>query len=263
MKTPITIIFVIVFILELKAQHYTHDIGVLAGSTSLQTDYGERSHFGSELNNKGVSFSVAHYLSFYNRTLRWDPNNTMHNHIMVKTELQYINNTELRHHGTYATRRTYSGEQLRAMKGSLSMINAGVHLEYFLRPLEEFVYPYSDMLFNPFFTFGFQYSFYKNGLESELGDWEQNPSLLPDKYALANSLAIGKGQSFAFNIGFGTRYKLTKRIDLVGQLNYMYFFSDKIDGLKAEVFENKNNEWALNLQFGFIYHLNFSSPLFY
>ena len=263
LRIPITIIFAIVSILELKAQHYTHDIGVFVGSTSLQTDYGQRSHFGSELNNNGVSFSVAHYLTFYNRTLRWDPNNALHNNIMVKTELQYVSNTELIHHGIYATRQTLAGEKLRAMKGSLSMVNVGISLEYFLTPLEEFVYPNSDMLFNPFFTFGVQYSFYKNGLKSDLGDWEQDISVLPDKYTLENSLAIGKGGSFVFNIGLGTRFKLTERIDLVGQMNYMYFFSDEVDGLEAEVFENKNNEWASNIQLGIVYHLNFSAPMFY
>ncbi|WP_299670363.1 hypothetical protein [uncultured Polaribacter sp.] len=263
MKTPITIIFIIVFILEFKAQHYTHDIGGFVGSTSLQSDYGERNHFGSDLNNKDLSFSVAHYLHFFNRTLRWDPNNVLHNHIMVKTELQYISTTELRHHGTWASKQSVGGEKLRAMKGSLRMLNVGAYLEYFLRPLEEFVYPHSDMSFNPFFTFGVQYSFYNNGLKSDLGDWQQDITLLPKKYQESNSLAIGKGESFAFSMGLGTRYKLTEKLDLVAQFNYLYFFSDKLDGLKAEAFENKNNEWASNIQFGLIYHLNFSSPLFY
>lgn len=263
MRTHITIIFVIVFNLEFTAQHFTHDIGGFVGSTSLQTDYGERSHLSSELSNKGASYSVAHYLHFFNKTLRWDPNNTLHDHLMIKTELQYIQNTELSHKGNYASKQNYAGEQLRAMKGSLKMLNVGVHLEYFLRSLDDFVYPHSNMSFNPFFTFGVQYSFYDNGLESDLGDWQEDASILPKKYTLENSLAIGKGESFALNLGFGTRYKLTEKLDLVAQLNYAYFFSDKIDGLKAEVIENKNNDWALNMQVGLIYHLNYSSPMFY
>ncbi|GAB7257938.1 hypothetical protein [uncultured Polaribacter sp.] len=263
MRTPITIIFVIVFILEFKAQHYTHDVGGFVGTTSLQTDYGERNHFGSEYNNKGMSFAVAHYLHFFNRTLRWDPNDIMRNHLMVKTEIQYVKNTELEHHGYWASKQSYGGEQLRAMKGSIRMINLGLHLEYFLRPLEEFVYPYTDISFNPFFTFGIQYSFYNNSLKSDLGDWQEDIAVLPKKYTEENSLDIGSGEAFAFNIGLGTRYKLTEKLDLSAQFNYSYFFSDTIDGLKAEVFENKNNEWALTMQVGLIYHLNFSTPLFY
>ena len=263
MRTTLAIIFVIACILESKAQHYTHDIGVFIGSTSLQTDYGERSHFGSDIKNSNLSFSAVHYLHFFNRTLRWDPNNVLHNHLMVKSEIQYTSNTELKHHGKYADRQSTSGEKLRAMKGSLRMLNLGIHLEYFLKPLEEFIYPHTDISFNPFFTFGVQYSFYNNGLKSDLGDYRQDVTVLPNKYQDVTSLAIGSGQSFALNMGIGTRYKLTEKIDLVAQFNYQYFFTDKLDGLKAEVFENKNNEWASNVQIGLVYHLNFSSPLFY
>lgn len=263
MKTPITIIFLIVFILEVKAQHYTHDIGAFVGTSSLQTDYGQRGNFASEWNNNGMSFSVAHYLSFYNRTLRWDPNNVLHNHLMVKTELHYLSNSKLSHHGYWAQKESYGGEQLRAMKGTVRMLNVGVNLEYFLHPLEEFVYPYSDIAFNPFFTFGFKYAFYNNSLKSDLGDWQEDKSILPQKYTLENALAVGSGEAFAITIGLGTRYKLTEKLDLALQYNYQYFFSDKIDGLQAEVFENKNNEWLLNIQLGIVYHLNFSSPLFY
>lgn len=263
MKTPITIIFVIVFILEFKAQHFTHDIGGFVGSSSLQSDYGERGHFGSEVNNKNMSFSVAHYLSFYNRTLRWDPNNVLHNHLMVKTELQYVHNTDLEHHGYWASKKTKGGEQLRAMKGDVRMINLGMNLEYYLRPLEEFVYPYSDISFNPFFTFGIQYSFFNNSVSSDLGDWKQDVTVLPGKYHDGDHLDLGPGETFALNLGLGTRYKLTKKLDFVAQFNYMYFFSDRVDGLVAEVFENKNNEWAFNIKVGIVYHLNFSSPLFY
>ncbi|WP_435414622.1 THC0290_0291 family protein [Polaribacter aestuariivivens] len=263
MKTPITILFVIVFFLEIKAQHYTHDIGGFVGSTSLQTDYGQRNHFGSELNNEGLSFSVAHYLSFYNRTLRWDPNNVMHNHLMIKTDLQYVSNTKLEHHGIYAKKQSFGGEQLRAMKGSVRMLNLGVNIEFYLKSLEEFVYPHSDVSFNPFFTFGVQYSFFNNTLTSDLGDWQQDISVLPKKYQSDGHIDVGSGESFVFNIGVGTRFKLTEKLDLVAQYNYQYFFSDKIDGLQAEVFENKNTEWGLNIQVGLIYHLNFSLPLFY
>ncbi len=263
MKTPITIIFVIVFILEIKAQHYTHDIGAFVGTTSLQTDYGQRGNFASEWNNNGITFSVAHYLSFYNRTLRWDPNNVLHNHLMVKTEIQYLSNAKLMHHGKWAQKNSYQGEQLRAMKGTLRMLELGVNLEYYLHPLEEFVYPYTDLWFNPYFTFGFKYSSFTNGLKSDLGDWRQDITVLPQKYTLENALKIGSGNAFSLNFGLGTRYKIAPKIDLVAQFNYQYFFSDTIDGLQAKVFENKNNEWLVNIQFGIVYHLNFSSPLFY
>lgn len=263
MRSILTIIFLITCFSVINAQHYTHDIGVFVSSNSLQSDYGQRSDFESEWNNNGLAFSVAHYLHFFNRTLRWDPHNVMHKHLMVKTELEYLSNTKLEHHGTWANKESYGGEQLRAMKGTLRMFNIGVNLEYYLRSLESFIYPYSDIWLNPFFTFGFKYSFYTNGLKSELGEWQQDIAILPQKYTLENALDIGPGQVFSFNIGLGTRFKLTEKLDISAKYSYQYFFSDKVDGLQAKVIENKNNEWAVNIQFGLVYHLNFSLPLFY
>jgi hypothetical protein len=262
LKTPITILFVIVFFLEVSAQHYTHDLGIFVGSSSLQSDYGARNNFASNQKNNGLSFAVAHYLHFFNRTLRWDPNNVMHNHLMVKTDLRYNSDTKLEHFGKWASRDSYAAEQLRAMKGTVRMFDVGVSLEYYLFSLEEFVYPYSDISFNPFFTFGFKYSFYNNSLSSSLGDWKQDINLLPSKYTADGALNIGSGEAASMVTGLGTRYKITERLDFSAQFTFQYFFSDEVDGLQAQVFENKNNEWLMNIQFGLVYHLNFSSPLF-
>ena len=264
MKTPITIIFfVIVSILEFKAQHLTHDIGTFVGSTSLQTDYGQRGNFASEWNNNGKTFSVAHYLSFYNNTIRWDPHDQFHNHLMVKTEVLFLKNADYQHYGKWAQKDSYAGEQLRAMKGTIRMLDLGLSVEYFLHPLEEFVYPNSDILFNPFITFGVKYSFFTNSLTSDLGDWHEDISVLPQKYTLKNALDVGNGEAVSLSFGLGTRYKVAPKVDLVAQFSYQYFFSDTIDGLQAPVPENKNNEWLLNIQFGLVYHLNYNTPLLY
>ena len=262
MKTPITIILVIACILEFNAQHLTHDIGVLSGSTRLQSDYGQRGNFFSEWKNNGQTIAIAHYLSFYNNTIRWDPHDVIHNHLMVKTEFMYLTNANFKHHGKWAERKSSGGEQLRAMTGSVNMLDIGVNLEVFLHPLEEFVHPYSDIRFNPFLTFGVKYSFFENTLNSELGNWEDDLSILPDKYRPEDALDIGSGEAVSISFGIGTRYKLAPKLDFVTEFTYQYFFSDSIDGLTASVPENKNNEWLLNFQFGLVYHLNYNTPLF-
>ncbi|WP_299012132.1 hypothetical protein [uncultured Polaribacter sp.] len=247
----------------MNAQYLTHDVGVFLGSTSLQTDYGERGHLPSELNNNNLSITVAHYLSFYNNTLRWDPNDILQNHLMVKTAIQYVTNTKLEHHGIFAEKQSPEGERLRAMRGGVNILNLSMNVEYFLKPLEEFVYQASDISFNPFVSFGLQYSFYNNSLESTLGDWRQDITVLPIKYRNEDFLFIGSGESLGVNIGIGTRLKIAEKIDLVAQYNYTYFLSDKIDGLQTDRVENRNNEWALDIQLGIVYHINFSGPLFY
>ncbi len=264
MRKHITIIFfVFISIIEFKAQHLTHEIGAFFGSTSLQTDYGQKGNFATQWNNNAKTFSVAHYLSFYNNTIRWDPHDVLHNHLMVKTEIQYLNNADYKHHGKWAKGNSYAGEQLRAMKGSIRSLDLGVNAEYFLFPLEEFIYPYSDILFNPFFTLGLKYSFFTNTLTSDLGDWRQDISVLPTKYQLDNALDIGDGQAVALSFGIGTRFKLSPKIDLVAQSTYQHFFSDTIDGLQTPANLNQNNDWSFNIQFGMVYHLNYEKPLFH
>ena len=263
MKKHLTIIFfVIISIIELKAQHLTHEIGAFFGSTSLQTDYGQKGNFATQWNNNAKTFSVAHYLSFYNKTLRWDPHDVLQNHLMVKTEIQYLNNADYQHYGKWVKKDSPSGEQLRAMKGSIRSLDFGVNVECFLFPLEEFIYPYSDILFNPFFTLGLKYSFFTNTLTSDLGDWRQDISVLPTKYQLDNALDIGDGQAVALSFGIGTRFKLSPKIDLVAQSRYQYFFSDTIDGLQTSANPDQNNDWSFNIEFGMVYHLNYEKPLF-
>jgi len=250
------------FPFTINAQHYTHAIGVLGGVSEFQTDYGQRGNFASNFNNEGASFSVAHYLGFYKRNHRWNSRYEMYDYILIKTELNYIFPTKLTHYGKWVKGTSYLAEQLRAMHGSISMLNLGVSLEYYLKNLLEFEYPYPEIKWNPFVTFGLRYAFYKNDIVSDLGDWRSDITVLPQKYRIPGNLDVGSGGAFAFNLGAGIRYRLTEKLDLATQLNWQVFFSDAIDGLQAKVIENRNNDWLFNFQFGIIYHLNYNRPLF-
>ena len=55
--------------------------------------------------------------------------------------------------------------------------------------------------------------------------------------------------------------KLSRKIDIVAQFKWEIYASDAIDGLQADVVENKSNETLTNLQFGLIYHLNFNKNI--
>lgn len=56
-----------------------------------------------------MAISVVNYLHFLNRTLCWNSNNVMHNHIMVKTELQFVSNMKLEQYGLNANKQAYTG----------------------------------------------------------------------------------------------------------------------------------------------------------
>jgi hypothetical protein len=114
------------------------------------------------------------------------------------------------------------------------------------------------MYLNPFFTFGFKYSFYTNGVTSELGDWNKDRTLLPTWYSEENTLDIGAGEALSVCSGIGIVGRISSNIDLVTQVSYQYFFSDSIDGLNPNKVDGTNfNEYSINIEFGIIYQLNF------
>ncbi len=266
MKTPITtLLFVIVFVLGSYGQFLNHDIGVSIGSTSLQSDYGERGNFDSEWRNNGFTLAVSHHLSLYNHTIRWDPNDIIRNHLTIKTEFRYLSNTRLRHFGEWVkeSRQSLGANKLRAMEGNLSKTSLSLNLDIHLKPLEEFVHPYTNIKINPYITGGVAYSFYNVDVSSELGEVSPgNDSVLFETFR-GEALRLGDGEALSLQFGLGTKYKITPKLDLFAQFAYQYFFSDEIDGLNADVPQNQNNEWLLNFQFGLILHLNYNNPLFY
>ena len=270
-KVLLTFVFISFTNISLvKAQHFTHDVGVFGGLSVMQTDFGVRGDFKSSFGNGSPSFSAVHYLHFFNKSLRWNANDELVNKIALKSEFNFVSSNTFEHHGVFAEKNTITGAQLRAMTGTISLMNFGLSLEYYLNDLSQFIHPYSDDAFNPYVTFGIRYALYSNTIESSYGAGYNsatdgdNPAvgILPDKYYTANALKTGSGGALGFALGIGTRYKLTEKIDLAGQFNWQVFLSDAVDGLQVKEPANKNNEWLLNFQFGIIYHLNFAEPLF-
>ena len=245
-----------------KAQHLTHDVGVFVGTATIQTDYGQRSNFLSSYGNSALSFSLVHYLHFFNVDTRWNSEEDLANHAMIKTEVNFMTTANFQHHGKYTVGNSPLALQLRAMKGSISLFNIGVQGEYYFKDLKEFMFPFSEEKWNPYVSIGFKYSRYSNTLTSELGDWRTDITVLPEKYRAADQLAVGNGSAYSLTLGAGTRYKLSEKFDLAANFNWQFFFSDAVDGLQTDHISNKKNEWLIHLQVGVIYHLNFSGGIF-
>ena len=262
MRKPLKILFFLLIAYSTKAQHLTHDVGVFLGTATIQTDYGQRDEFFSSYGNSALSFSLVHYLHFFNVDTRWNSEDDLANHAMIKSEFNLMTTANFEHHGRYIIGENLLAQQLRAMKGSISLMNIGIQGEYYLKDLREFMFPYSDIKWNPYVSLGFKYSRYTNTLTSELGDWRTDNTVLPLKYRGEGQLAVGSGNAFSLVIGAGTRYKLSEKFDLAANFNWQYFFSDAVDGLQANHVSNKNNEWLIHLQVGIIYHLNFSGGIF-
>lgn len=240
-----------------KAQHLTHGVGVLIGGASIQSDYGL-----SPARNSPLSFSLVHYVHFFNVDMRWNAYSKFNNHVMLRTELNLLTKADFEHSGKYTLLDTDLAPLLRAMRGSVSMMSVGFQGEYYFNDLKEFMFPYTDMKWNPFLSIGFKYTSYNNTLTSSLGDWRADLSLIPPKYRDPENRAIGNGKAFSFTLGGGIRYKVSEKLDAVTNFSFQSFFSDAIDGLQTTSTSNSNNESLVHFQVGLVYHLNFSSGLF-
>lgn len=178
--------------LTAHGQYLTHDLGVHVGIHSMQTDYGTRGDFLSMFGNTGTNFSLTHTLHFFQTKRYWNADDKILDYIAIRSEINFVNSTSIEHFGTFVNTNTDLGRQLRAMKGTVSVVSLGAQLEYYFFCLRDFSYPYSDIKFNPYMLLGLQYSAYKNTLTSDLlpGDgtsWIDNPAdrdlAFPDKWA--------------------------------------------------------------------------------
>ena len=264
MRSPLTILLFLLIAFTTRAQHATHGVGVLIGTATIQTDYGQKNNFLSSYGNNAISLSLAHYVHFFNVDTRWNADNEFNNHVMLKTELNLLTTANFEHYGAYTLGNSDLAKRLREMTGSVSMMGIGFQGEYYFNDLKEFMFPYSDMKWNPFVSIGFKYTSYTNTLTStfDSGDWRSDPSILPVKYQDPDNIAVGDGKAFSLTLGTGTRYKVSEKLDAIANFNWQYFFSDAIDGLQTNNSSNSSNEWLLNFQVGLVYHLNFSSGLF-
>ncbi len=231
----------------------SHEFGIMAGPIIMQTDYGERYHLpSSTMTSFGVS--VVHYLSFYGSNYNWrNGASFFSDHFKLKTELSYYFTNDLEHKGRYVAPGSTTAEvdKLRAMSGETKMFNIGTQLEYYFKNLEDYGLLFNDReKWAPYISAGVHFNMFSPKLESSMGNWEADPSVLPQKWQ--NNVYVNKDNTFSLTLSAGTRYKVG-RIDLVLDARWQYFLSDRIDGLDAVDGSSKFNDTAIYLNLGVIF----------
>ena len=241
---------------------FSHEVGIITGPIAFQSDYGQRHDFSTNAGNTGVGIGIVHFLNFtYNSRYNYTPKTFFNNHFKLRSELSY-NKTKLEHFGKYvAPEKTSVGaNQLRAMRGSTSITNLGMQLEFFPKNIRD--YTATIGAFAPFLSLGGQFSYYGAEASSTFGVLG-DPAITYPKY-----LTPTDGRPYGFSTeskgvfsvvsSIGTRYKLNDSSDLMIDLRAQYFFSNWVDGLNPNpniYKENKANDWLLWLNVGYIYYL--------
>jgi hypothetical protein len=236
---------------------FSHEVGAIVGPVAFQSDYGERHDFATNSGNTGFGIGLIHYLNFsYKAECNcYTPETYFNDHFKLRSELSY-NKTNLQHFGEWvdASKTSLGATQLRAMRGSTSVTNIGMQLEYFPLSIRDFTANIGS--FAPFVSLGGQFSIYNPKAWSELGPLG-TPLTTPVKYLDGYTNSGGTVWSVVTSVG--SRYKLTELSDLMIDLRMQYYFSNWVDGLNpnpAIYKENKANDWLVWFNFGYIYYLN-------
>ena len=239
----------------------SHEIGFISGSASFTTDYGQRDHFQSNVGgNVGVGIGLIYYLNFTDYRYRWNNRSSYFvEHFRVRAELSYMS-AKLDHFGKYVdpSQTSYAADQLRAMHGSTYLLNLGAQLEFHIVDIVDFgSRRIPDLKWSPYLSAGFMVDFYNPSLRSDLGNWEEDISVIYGKWAVPGAIDVNSSITGSATLGIGTRHKLGEYSDILIESRWQYFFSNYVDGLNAkEDVANKYNDWLLWLHFGYVYYLN-------
>jgi len=247
------VIFVLILLINsiVFSQDLRYDIGIISGATSMQTDYGERGHFGSSYANMGFGIGGVYYISYDYLRIKWNDRTThLKDHLRLRLELSYMK-TNLIHRGKYTEGNPSFTELYNAMKGTSTILNYGLQFEYTLFNMS------AEKRFSPYVSVGFLGNSNTPKLESTIGNIETNPNLIPSVYD--NGVFLEKNSSTALILGVGARFKpkdyYNKSIYLI-DFRWQRFNSDNIDGLSPKINANKFNDWLLFFSIGYIYNLN-------
>ena len=233
----------------------SHEVGIVTGPITLQSDFTGSDRVTSAMSNSGFGFGVVGYLGFTSLIDYRKASSYFYSHFKIRGEFSYYKiNSEFT--GKWTEGNSESAKQLKAMKGSSSLINLGLQLEYYPLDLNDF--ESNDGGLAPFISIGTQYTLSSSSHYSELGPGLGNlATVTPQKYLGAFREELGK--AFSIVSSMGVRYKINTSSDIMLDLRGQLFFSDWVDGLNPNKLlykENKSNDSAIILNLGYIYYLD-------
>lgn len=251
---------------------FSHEIGVITGPLQFRSDYGERADTETNFRNNGFGFGIVHYINFsYRADCNCYTTDTYFNdHFKLRNEISW-NKSNLEHYGKWVgtrtnpdgsvvPRNTPEANQLRGHTGVAKNLDIGTQLEFFplsIRDFQSFAYRLA-----PFVSFGVHYTHYTPEVETTYQN--PNPDAIGDVTDPSNfyslwepgSVNASPGNTWSLVGSTGVRYKVSKLADIMLDLRAQYYFDDWVDGLNHQLPSNKNNDWLVWLNVGYIYYLD-------
>jgi len=241
---------------------FSHEVGIITGPVVFYSDFGQRNNSETNLGNVGIGVGLIHYLNFsyradcncYSRDVYFN------DHFKVRNEIDY-HKTNFEHFGRWVEPQETGtfANQLRAMKGSSTVIDIGSQIEYYPLSIRDFAS--GDYKIAPFLSLGVHWVNFDPEVFSELAPLGSSTST-PIKYIGAFQQEGDSTWSVVASLGI--RYKIGPVTDLMLDGRWQYYFSDWVDGLNPSlenndgaraVPENKANDWIYWLNIGFVYYI--------
>ena len=235
------------------------EIGIMAGPIFFQSDYGQRLDTKTNFGNNGFGFGVFHVTNFsYNyREGGANPKTYFNDHFKLKTELSF-NKSNFQHYGKWVdepTNTPFIQNQLRAMRGTSSVTNLGMQMEWYPWSVYNSDLNIARYNFAPYVSLGAQYNWYTTKSYSMLGTVD-DPAVTPTKYLGASRSETNKTWSITSSVG--ARYKIGDQEDIILDMRWQYYFSNWVDGLNPDSRlypENRSYDWQFWINVGYVFHI--------
>jgi len=247
MKKIISVSFFIMLWGLSSGQGYFSEIEVTVGYSIIQGDFGEKGNFSSNLGNTGFLLGGKAYIDCYSCS-------------RIKFPLILnIGYSGLGFDNAYKdTELTPDLIKTKALSGYVYQGLIGAGVEFHIGDLSTYSQMNSDFLriFDPYIGGFIGLTGYSVHLESELGDFKAYPDILPS--AFKNSIYDKPGIVFTSGFEGGFRYWLKSNLTITVNSRWIYYASDKVDGLMPDPdrVSNTHNDWLFAPSIGVVFFLD-------
>lgn len=241
---------------------FSHEIGVIAGPVQFRSDFGSRQDERTNFGNSGIGIGLVHYINFsYRADCNCYTTDTYFNdHFKLRNEISW-NKTKLEHLGRWVQpdRTSDNADRLRGHTGFAKNLDIGTQLEFFplsIRSFQSYGYRLA-----PFVSLGIHYTSFTPEVITTYDNGTNDVGNVGDPNNFYSIWAPGSvdpapGSTWSSVASVGFRYKVGKLADVMLDLRWQYYFDDWVDGLNHDLVFNKNNDWLLWLNVGYIYYLD-------
>jgi len=240
--------------LLIAQEKFIDEYELALGYSIFQGDFGESGEFPTTYGNSGILLNAKAYFNLFDYN---KPNCYTCRHIKFPFGFT-AGYSNLNFDEAYKDieQPTLNLIKLKAISGSVLYTSVSMGMEYHIGDLYKYAFETENFLqnFDPFIGGSIGVGAYKVDLESSLGDIN-DPNNLPEAFreGIYNQFGIVPMASF---IG-GMRVKLKSTLSLTLNTNWIYFFSDKVDGLvpKPSLVSNDHDDWLFSTSIGVVFLL--------